>query len=64
MKKKLGWGRWSGGFGSGRGLAGSGVWVGVGVVWGIGDLNQELKALLTVHKGSVLINNLGVEGGG
>ena len=36
----------------GEGLVGSGsvVWVRGGVVWGIGDINQELKVLLNVHK--------------
>ena len=38
----LGWGRW-----------GSKVW-GRWVMWGMGDVNQELKALINVNKGFVL----------
>ena len=30
-----------------------GVGLGTGMVWGIGDVNQELKVLLNVQKGIV-----------
>ena len=58
-KKKSG----GGGVGSGRGQVGGSGWrgvrvdviamLGVGVMWGMGDVNQELKVLYNVQKGIV-----------
>ena len=56
IRKKIGGGggvRWGGGGGVGLVVGDVNAMLGVGVMWGMGDVNQEKKVLYNVQKGIV-----------